>query len=230
MDWKSIEYRLMGRAADDNRLPNVQRSREVLKHVRRHMKKLTKRRRALFRGPMPLSETDQYRLIRTALERGDKIVSFDAEWQYQWPNKITELGVAIYHNGTREVHNVRVRAGAGKPDKMTRFMTDDQAKRWLKGVFQGVGLLVGHAIKNDRDKMREWGWPLPYETSVPCLDTERWSRVLNPEAKQSQKLTTFCKNHGVEILKAHVAGNDALMTLEVALALAGMEENNVRTA
>ncbi len=215
----------MMRSADDNRQPGVERSRQVLKRVRLHMRFLRKLRKKLNpRVPMALHTTTQYRLMREALDRGDKIVAFDAEWQYQWPNLITELGVAIYHNGHREVHNVRVRGGAGKTDKSTRFMTDEQAKRWLASMFKGAGLLVGHAIHNDRVKMQQWGWPLPENDVLPLVDTGRWSQVMNPTDNNPQRLSTFCRNHGVEVTKSHVAGNDACMTLDVALTLARIED------
>jgi hypothetical protein len=227
MNWNRIEHNLMLRSADDDRIPGVKRSREMLIRVRRHMRKLHRRRVAAARKPMLVHETAQWKEMRAALAEGRKIVSFDAEWQYQWPHKITELGVAIYQDGEIEVHNVRVRGGAGKTDKTTRFMTDVQAKKWLTGVFEGCGLLVGHAICNDRAKMDSFGWRLPDTNAVPCVDTEKWSKVMNENVNQSQKLTSFCRRHGVEVRKAHVAGNDALMTLEVALRLAAQEVSDV---
>lgn len=226
MDWRSIESKLLLQVSDDNRkLEDARRVRTVLRHVRRHIRKIEKRHR-MINSPigMPVTDTQQWLMMRNALATDSKIIAFDAEWQYQWPHHITEIGVAIYHHGRREVHNIRVKGGVGKADSSTRFMSDMQAKRWLTETFKDAGLLIGHAISNDRMKMKQWGWILPLPDRLPCVDTEKWSRVLNVEKNNSQKLTTFCANHGVEILRAHVAGNDACMTLDVALRLAAMEK------
>lgn len=226
MDWNRISNRLMRRTD--------QRARGLRARIRVHMKLLRQREKALglervvlVREVPPVWETRQWSMMRHALAQGHKIIAFDAEWQYNYPNALTEIGVAIYHRGEREVHNIRVRGGAGKADKTTRFMSEKQAKDWLARTFAGAGLLVGHAIKNDRAKMKEFGWPLPGREVLPCVDTEGWSKLLNPEQNNPQKLTNFCRRHGVELLKAHIAGNDACMTLDVALCLAAIRKDEI---
>lgn len=221
MNWQKIEHTLYLTVKAGANPDAVRRERILRGHVLRHIGKLAKRRkRNAPHVPHHVCTTAQWRIMQHSLKAGHKIVAFDAEWQRCYPYDITELGVAIYHKGKREVHNIRVRAGGGKVDPMTRFMTKDQAIKWLKEIFKDANLLVGHALKNDRAKMSEWGWCLP---NISTVDTERWSVLLNPEQKSSINLTKFCTLIGSEVRKGHIAGNDALMTLDVALMLASQK-------
>lgn len=102
-------------------------------------------------------------------------------------------------------------------------MSDDAAKLWLRGVMEKADLLVGHALQNDRLKMRQWGCPLPNTQTLPVVDTGAWSRVTNTESANPRRLSHLAALYGIERKGMHVAGNDALTTLHVALAMAAIE-------
>jgi hypothetical protein len=180
------------------------------------------------RGPrvaLEVWQAPQWKLMREALADGRRIVSFDAEWQYQPPNQVTELGAAILHGGVITIHNIRVKPG-GRPFKggKTVYMTDDEAKTWLRATMASAELLVGHALQNDRHKMKQWKCPLPNSKSLPVVDTGAWSRATNPVSANPRRLTHLAAEYGVDCSGSHVAGNDAHVTLQVALAMAQAEE------
>lgn len=137
----------------------------------------------------PVWETRQWKQMRHALENRQSIVCFDAEWEYQPPNRVTELGIASWRDGAITVHNVRVR-GRGRPfhGGTTIYMTDDAAKAWLSDIMAGADLLVGHALQNDRLKMKQWGCHLPGTETLPVVDTGAWSRLTNKESGNPRRL------------------------------------------
>lgn len=184
----------------------------------------TAKRRSPVRVAQPIWDTPQWRLLRDALENRRCIVCFDAEWEYQPPNRVTELGVAIQRDGVTTVHNVRVR-GKGRQfhGGETIHMTEDAAKAWLRGIMESADLLVGHALQNDRLKMKQWGNPLPSIQKLPMVDTGTWSRIINEESSNPRRLTHLAAQFGVEKKGMHVAGNDAWITLQVAIAMAAVE-------
>lgn len=173
---------------------------------------------------MPVWETKQWALLRHALVKGSRIVCFDAEWEYQPPNRVTELGVAILHNGVVLAQNIRVR-GQGRHfhGGKTIRMSDDAAKEWLRKTMERADLLVGHALQNDRLKMKQWGCPLPNTQTLPVVDTGAWSRVTNTESANPRRLSHLAAMYGIKRKGMHVAGNDAVTTLEVALAMAAIQ-------
>lgn len=176
---------------------------------------------------MSVWETRQWKQMRHALERRQSIVCFDAEWEYQPPNRVTELGIASWRDGVITVHNVRVR-GRGRPfhGGTTVHMTDDAAKTWLTNIMAGADLLVGHALQNDRLKMKQWGCRLPGPEILPVVDTGAWSRLTNKESANPRRLSHLATEYGIERKGMHVAGNDALITLKVALAMAATDANS----
>ncbi len=169
-------------------------------------------------------ETKQWAMMRQALGENRRIVCFDAEWEYQPPNRVTELGIAIMHHGQITGRNVRVRPGGrrffgGK----TAYLTEDAARAWLARVMDSAELLVGHALKNDRLKMKQWGVSLSNIRGLPAVDTSTWSRITNQESANPLRLAHLAKRYGIDHRGTHVAGNDALITLKVALAMAAVE-------
>lgn len=216
MDWNRISQ-LIGNSMKGK--PHTEREKDILARIVKHRRRMAKVTKAN-RVPPKVTDTPQWRIMRRALAKGGRIVAFDSEWQRHAPYAVTELGVAIYQHGNISHRTIRVR---GAPHSEAERMTEKDARKWLRGVMREADLLVGHALKNDRDKMDEWRCPLPASDDLLFIDTAMWSRSLNPVAKQPMKLVSFCEMHGVETLKAHVAGNDALMTLRVALTLAGKE-------
>ncbi|UKK86180.1 hypothetical protein L7H23_08815 [Sphingopyxis sp. BSN-002] len=176
------------------------------------------------RVPIPIWETPQWRLMRQALDKGYTIVSFDAEWEYQPPNRVAELGVAVLRDGEIKVHNVRVRGRARSFDNgKTMYLAEDAAKAWLQATMRSAEILVGHALQNDRLKMRQWGCPLPKTQKLPTVDTGAWSRLTNPVNGNPRRLAHLADEYGIERKGMHVAGKDALVTLRVALAMAAAE-------
>ena len=176
------------------------------------------------RVPTPIWETPQWRLMRQALDKDHPIVSFDAEWEYQPPNRVTELGVAVLRDGEINVHNVRVRGRARPFDNgKTIYLAEDAAKAWLQAIMRSAKLLVGHALQNDRLKMRQWGCPLPKAQTLPTVDTGAWSRLTNPANGNPRRLAHLADEYGIERKGMHVAGKDALVTLQVALAMTATE-------
>lgn len=173
------------------------------------------------RVPLPIWETRQWTQMRHAITQKQRIVCFDAEWEYQSPNRVTELGVATWRDGAITVQNVRVR-GSGRPfhGGETVRLTDDAAKTWLRDVMANADLLVGHALQNDRLKMRQWGCPLPKAQNLPVVDTGAWSRLTNKESANPRRLAHLADEYGIERRGLHVAAMDALVTLKVALAMA----------
>ena len=181
-------------------------------------------RKRELRVASPIWETRQWTQMRYAIAQKQRIVCFDAEWEYQSPNRVTELGVATWRDGAITVQNVRVR-GAGRPfhGGETIRMTDDAAKTWLRDVMANADLLVGHALQNDRLKMRQWGCPLPKAQNLPVVDTGAWSRVTNKASANPRRLAHLADEYGIERRGLHVAGMDALITLKVALAMAATD-------
>lgn len=178
------------------------------------------------RGHMPVAiwETPQWRLVRHALANDHVIVSFDAEWEYQPPNRVTELGIAIFRRGAIKVHNLRVRGRARPINGLaTRYLAEDAAKSWLQAMLRSADLLVGHALQNDRRKMKQWGCPLPSMQTMPTVDTGAWSRVTNQVNGNPRRLAHLADQYGINRRGMHVAGKDALVTLQVALAMAATE-------
>ena len=168
--------------------------------------------------------------MRRALDSSQAIVSFDAEWEYQPPNRVTELGIAILRNGTIKVHNVRVR-GRGRPfhGGKTLYLADEAAQAWLRDIMSSADLLVGHALQNDRLKMKQWGCPLPNMQNLPTVDTGTWSRLTNLENGNPRRLSHLADHYGIDRKGMHVAGKDALVALEVALAMAAIEPDLAAT-
>lgn len=228
MNWQRIHDQLEQRAEQEADL----RALKLKRRVRKHMKRLItlRSRRGVYVGGgryVPsVPETPQWRTIRDALDRGSKILAFDAEWTMRRP--ITELGIAIYQNGEMTAHNVRLTPG-GKNFRygVTRYMTDRQAKLWVRGMFSEADLLVGHALNNDRLQMRRWGEPIP---DMPYLDTSPWSRALNQSSHDPISLGKFADRYGVDCTGAHCGGNDAVITLNLVLALARIEVDNICAA
>lgn len=184
----------------------------------------TERKKKPARVPMSVWETRQWKQMRHALAQGQSIICFDAEWEYQPPNRVTELGIASWRDGVITVHNVRVR-GRGRPFNggKTIHMTDDAAKDWLRGIMADADLLVGHALQNDRLKMKQWGCRLPGPETLPVVDTGAWSRLTNKESANPRRLAHLAAEYGIERKGMHVAGNDAYITLQVALAMAATD-------
>ncbi len=177
------------------------------------------------RVALEIWQAPQWKLMRSALSDNLRIVSFDAEWQYQPPNEVTELGAAILHDGVVSIHNIRVKPG-GRPFRggKTVYMTDDEAKAWLRATMASADLLVGHALQNDRHKMKQWKCPLPRAGSLPVVDTGAWSRITNPVSANPRRLTHLAAQYGIDCKGSHVAGKDANVTLQVAVAMAQVEE------
>lgn len=182
------------------------------------------RRAPRARAALWVWQTAQWKLVREALADRRRIVCFDAEWEYQPPNRVVELGVATFHEGAMTVHNVRVR-GKGRRfhGGETVYMAEDAAKVWLGEIMASADLLVGHALQNDRLKMKQWGAPLPNAQILPMVDTGSWSRIVNRESANPRRLVHLAAEYGIERKGMHVAGNDALTTLKVALAMAAVE-------
>ena len=99
-------------------------------------------------------------------------------------------------------------------------MTDDVAQAWLRGMMAEADLLVGHALQNDRLKMKQWGCPLPSPQILPVVDTGAWSRLTNTENANPRRLAHLAAQYGIDRTGLHVAGMDAFVTLKVALAMA----------
>lgn len=179
------------------------------------------RRKRRSRIALEIWQAPQWKLMRDALRDNQRIVSFDAEWQYHPPNEVTELGAAILHDGIITVHNVRVKPG-GRPFKggKTVYMTDDEGRAWLHATMASADLLVGHALQNDRHKMKQWKCPLPKPGSLPVVDTGVWSKLTNFVSANPRRLIHLAAQYGIDRTVSHIAGNDAHMTLQVALAMA----------
>lgn len=180
------------------------------------------------RTALAIWQAPQWAIMREALAANGRIVCFDAEWEYQPPNRVTELGIAMLHDGVMTTHNVRVR-GRGRPlvGGQTVFMTDEPAKAWLREILGSADLLVGHALQNDRLKMKQWGCPLPSTQHLKVVDTASWSRATNQESANPRRLKYLADQYGIERKGMHVAGNDARVTLQVALAMASIERGEI---
>ncbi len=215
MKWDIIRLMLIARYHETQDVRYIDVSRRVGRLISRRSK--AARAAAKARRVIPtIPETHEWAKMRRAIEAGKRIVALDAEWTMRVP--ITEIGIATYHAGVRTVENIRVTPGGHQfLHGTTRYMTVEQAGRWLNGVMTQADLLVGHALHNDRRQFIQWGYPLP---DMEVVDTARWSRQLNESNPVAQGLEKFALRHGIEHRGAHCAGNDAFTTLEVALKLA----------
>lgn len=221
MHWIAIRQKLRERAAQGD-----ERALYVARRVNRHLKKQVRRAKGLgaAKAPVPVEDTPHYNILLKALDAGKKIVAFDAEWHPQRPTTvpITELGVTIYGPTSLECFNICTRPGGKKfRHGTTRFMTDEQARKWLSKTLEGTGLIIGHSFKNDRLQLARWNFTVP---KIELLDTASWSKMLFPPNAQSLKGLAI--RYGVDPSGWHCAGNDSRITMLVALAMAGIKHDD----
>ncbi len=213
MQWGHIRQALQAAYAADPE--NNHRARTVARRVNKFMRRRSKARLRAFReANMHLDMQERlpnYHLLTQALEENWKIVSIDCEWTMR--RAITEIGVTIFHNGEIQAFNICVAAGGkGFLHGTSRYMQDKHAREWLTETLADAQLVVGHAFKNDVRQMTHWSYRMP---QLPVVDTGKWSKIIFPPHEMS--LSKLAKKYDVECRGAHCGGNDALMTLKVAL-------------
>jgi len=89
-------------------------------------------------------------------------------------------------------------------------------------------VLLGHAVENEVKYLAALGFAVDkYGPVVDTVDTQRMWRTLNDHKLQAQcALEKICQVFGVEASGWHNAGNDAMHTLRVCLAMAVFEGTN----
>lgn len=212
MNWPEIHYTLRMRFAQTG----DERALYVARRVNRLLKKRARRARWTDKVQIPvkLEDTNHYNQLMKHIRAGSKIIAIDNEWTPRRP--ITEIGISEFGGKS---HNVRLTPG-GKEFRhgTTRYMTDEQAKLWLAQQLEGVDLIIGHMFKNDVRQYAKWGFEIP---KIPLLDTGLWSKALFPPNHMSLK--HMAEKYGINAAGWHCAGNDAYITLMVAMTMAGIE-------
>jgi len=122
----------------------------------------------------------------------------------------------------------------GNPEKNhfgnTRFTTDQQAKDFLTESFSwpinnvpGAGkcpvILLGHAVDNDVDMLRELGVdPSVISNVVAIIDTQKIARTQGVHGRGDKiGLQALMEHYDVDFRDGHTAGNDAAYTMIGAL-------------
>ena len=150
--------------------------------------------------------------LQKALRFNRPIMSFDLEWDMD--NPVTEIGLSILHNGTISSHNIHIFEDRAPMRRFrfgeTVYMPVNEAAPWLLNHLQSAELVLGHAIKNDRDQIKKLGY-IPEIKAV--IDTAKWSRGMNNG--MDMKLKRLLKYYGGNPAGAHVAGNDSRFIMEV---------------
>jgi hypothetical protein len=155
--------------------------------------------------------------LRAHVEGGSVILALDAEWTQD--RHITEIGFAIYQNGVTRHRNIRILPDPYSHDPFrfgtTEFMSEAEAVEEIFVEQLRADLIVGHDLINDRRQFAKIGASF-HETT---FDTMKYGRFAHPG--ELVKLKTMVHRAGFKAMGSHNAGNDAAMTLHVALALVG---------
>lgn len=155
--------------------------------------------------------------LRAHIEGGSVVLALDAEWTHD--RHITEIGFAIYQNGVTRHRNIRILPDPYAYDAFrfgtTEFMDEAEAVREIAREQSSADLIVGHDLINDRRQFAKIG----AEFHEVTFDTMKYGRFAHPG--ELVKLKTMVHRAGFKAIGSHNAGNDAAMTLHVALALVG---------
>lgn len=211
MNWKLIRNTLNERYQETGDA----RALYVSRRVNRYLKKKNRaERNSRVRNILPENIT-QFQMFMKAIREDKHILAIDAEWSPWKP--ITEIGVYDYR--AKQCHNIRLtqKGGDGFRHGETVRMNKALAKQWLHDTLNGVDMVIGHAFKNDLRQFAQWGFNFP---KVRIVDTALWSKALFPPNEVS--LVKLADQYGIDRRGSHCAGNDAHVTLLVALAMAGL--------
>ncbi len=161
-------------------------------------------------------------IINHHISRGSFIVALDCEWTMTRP--LTEVGLAIYHRGEFQHRNICILPDERQRDQFlfgaTEYLTLGEARAEMRELSSRVELLIGHALKNDRKQLSRFGG-VPEFHDV-AFDTETFSTWAYHGERH--KLKYLARRAGFDAKSMHCAGNDAAMTLFIALALVGRRE------
>lgn len=141
------------------------------------------------------------------------LLSIDVEYSAEG-GAFDELGIAASGPLGRTVLNLRI-AAPRNADRFehgsTRSVAQDEAAAILMALAESCDAYVGHALKNDRARLRMAGIVLP---NRPAFDTATWSAMMYP-CRQSASLNHMCILWGIPHVNRHIAGNDAAATLDL---------------
>ena len=219
MDWVRIRNILIERyRADetDHRAFALSRKLRGRARSQRRREKHGEKRAA---GPQAVP---YHNYIQNALAQGIPLIAMDLEWNGKRP--VTEIGLAILHNGTVTHHNIKTVNSRNKVSTSyygdrrfihgeTQEMSSPDAKMWLGELLAQPNLIIGHAFRGDMLQLSRWGFNLPSEIRV--VDTAKWWKAVCPPNLRS--LDFLAARYGIDFDVKHCAGNDAYVTLQVAL-------------
>jgi hypothetical protein len=141
------------------------------------------------------------------------LLSVDVEYSADG-GAFDELGITSSGPLGRTALNLRI-AAPRRDDRFehgsTRQVSQEEAARILLLHAESCDAYVGHALKNDRARLRMAGIHLP---DRPVLDTATWSAMMYPN-RQSASLNHMCILWGIRHVHRHIAGNDAAATLDL---------------
>lgn len=198
----------------------VERDERVLRIARKVRRRIQdqQRKKKIIKTTNPMDFVtggSLFQILDHALQHNHKIISFDAEWTPF--NPLTELGVTTFHNGEMISHNIRLVKNKGRAFLYgeDQQMSLKDGLMWLNNVMKGSSLLLGHALYNDRLALKKVGASFP--SHIKVLDTYSWSKLIvrNPMGCSLKTLADFLE---VPRIGAHVAGNDARITMECVIA------------
>jgi hypothetical protein len=167
-----------------------------------------------------VSFENQIAQLRTALERGDRLVAIDVE-AHRYTQKLTEVGISIREKGHSLSYNLRLneRKKLQQHDLFdfgeTIWMDQMEVHAWITGATRDAYAFIGHSFKDDILMLRRDGYELP---AIPYYDTANWSRKLF-QGGQARRLGDVCSAYGVAAPLPHNGGNDARYTLDVMMAI-----------
>lgn len=198
-------------AGGDRRDPSFRRIVDLVRRMRR-----TNLERKYRTAPTRL-EGEILAPLRRRLDR-IRIVAIDTEWSPDGP-AFDELGIAVWDGARIEtVENIRT----GPPRTASRRILGaqlhhdvDRSLGILTARLAGADMLVMHAGRNDRIRLRMAGYELP---RITVVDTMTWHRMATGE-RSPASLGAICDRWSIPHASRHVASNDALATLRIVLSM-----------
>ncbi len=154
--------------------------------------------------------------LRHEIARGGCLIAYDTEYHQAGP--VTQLGIAIWHAGVVSCRTYTTASHHRRVTPASRFGRDRPATQasacaLAQRLYRQDALQIFHTGGSDLTKLGlPGGHPGYIDVGIIGHGALR--------AKDSPGLVTLCRHYGIDPSGHHNAGNDAGLTLDVALAMA----------